>query len=94
MADQNLHPIFANILAPHMPRREPTDAQLERLNDAHQRVLQADRAVDYDNVDTVRAYIRATNVLVDACVDCGMPTDFADHEGWAAERVARWLVEA
>jgi len=71
-----------------------SEHQLERLNDAHQRVLQADRAIDYDNGDTVRAYIRATNVLVDACVDCGMPTDYPDHEAWAAEHVARWLVEA
>ena len=50
--------------------------------------------VDAANADTVRAYIRATNVLVDACVDCGMPTGYPDHEAWAAERVTRWLVEA
>jgi hypothetical protein len=64
------------------------EARIEVLNDAHQALLR--NSFDADP----RAYIRATNVLLDACVDAGMSHEEPDHEGWAAERVTRWLVEA
>jgi len=90
MAQAELHPVFANILAAHMPpASRPTEADLERLNDAHQSLL---RLGSFESADP-RAYIRATNVLVDHCVRCGMSPDEPDHEAWAAERVARWLLE-
>lgn len=70
-----------------------TQAQLETLSTALDAFLRAELADDGSLV-TVRAVIRTTNVLLDACVDCGMAHDFADHTGWAAERVTRWLLAA
>ncbi len=85
------HPIFQNILNAVMPpKMGPTEADLERLNDAHQSLL---RLGAFEAAEP-RAYIRATNVLLDRCVACGMDLDEADHEGWAAERITRWLLEA
>lgn len=68
-----------------------TEHQLEVLNDAHQALL---RAGPFDTCADVRGYVRATNVLVDACIKAGMAHDFPDHEAWAAERITRWLVAA
>lgn len=65
--------------------------QLEVLNTAHQALL---RAKCFAAVLDPRAEIRASNVLLDACFDAGMSHDEPDHEAWAAERVACWLVEA
>ena len=70
-----------------------TAAQLETLSTALDAFNRAELADDGSTV-SVRALIRATNVLLDACIDCGMAHDFADHVGWAARRVARWLCEA
>lgn len=87
-----LHPIFQNIISTHFPEKAgPTEADLERLNDAHQSLV---RLGPFEEVADVRGYIRATNVLVDHCVRCGMATDEPDHEAWAAQRIARWLMEA
>lgn len=73
----------------------PTERQLELLNDAHQAALRASAAaVGNASLETFRAMTRATNVLLDRCIDCGMSHDEPDHEGWAAELVTRWLVEA
>lgn len=96
MPANELHPIFQNIVDGFMPRATgPTEADLERLNAAHQTCLRADAAFTTTGFDAdARAYVRATNVLVDHCVRCGMPTDYPDHEAWAAERVTRWLSEA
>lgn len=69
----------------------PTEHQLEVLNDAHQALL---RMGSFEICAEPRSYIRATNVLVDACIRAGMSHDEPDHEGWAALRVTRWLVEA
>jgi hypothetical protein len=72
-----------------------TEHQMELLNDAHQTALRTGAAaVEGASLDTFRAMIRATNVLLDRCIDCGMSHDEPDHEGWAAIRLARWLVEA
>jgi hypothetical protein len=72
-----------------------TEHQLELLNDAHQTALRtAAAAVEGASLDTFRAMIRATNVLLDRCIDCGMDPHEPDHEAWAAERIASWLVSA
>lgn len=50
----------------------------------------ADRAArSAPTPDNVFTLIRATNALLDACVDFGMPHGTADLEGWAAQAVAR-----
>lgn len=90
--DAATHPILQAAIAPFVPAKtQATEADLERLNDAHQSLL---RVGPFDTCPDVRAYIRATNVLVDACIQAGMSHDYPDHEAWAAERVTRWLVEA
>lgn len=72
-----------------------TPAQLETLSTALDAFLRAEAADSCgDSLNHVRAVIRTTNVLLDACIDCGMPHDFADHTAWAAERVTRWLLAA
>lgn len=72
-----------------------TEAALERLNDAHQAYLRADGAVfATPNFSTIQAQIRASNVLLDACIGAGMSHDEPDHCAWAAERVTRWLIQA
>jgi hypothetical protein len=69
--------------------------QMELLNDAHQAALHAGRALVLNpSFDTARAGIRTTNVLLDRCIDCGMDPHEPDHEAWAAERIASWLVSA
>lgn len=68
-----------------------TEHQLEVLNTAHQALI---RAKCFGAVADPRSEIRASNVLLDACFDAGMSHDEPDHEAWAAERVARWLVAA
>jgi hypothetical protein len=73
----------------------PTEHQMELLNDAHQTALRtAAAAVEGASLDTFRAMIRATNVLLDRCIDCGMAHDEPDHEGWAAKRITSWLASA
>lgn len=71
-----------------MQTQAATEANLERLNDAHQTFIRAKL------FSGPVAEIRASNVLLDACFDAGMGHDEPSHESWAAERVARWLVEA
>lgn len=72
-----------------------TEHQMELLNDAHQTAHRtAAAAVEGASLDTFRAMIRATNVLLDRCIDCGMPHDEPDHEGWAAKMIVSWLVSA
>lgn len=70
-----------------------TAAQLETLSTALDASLRAE-AADDGSLAAVRLVIRTTNVLLDACIDCGMPHDFADHTAWAAARVTRWLLAA
>lgn len=67
-----------------------SEHSLEVLNDAHQALV---RLGPFETADA-RAYVRATNVLVDACIKAGMSHDEPDHEAWAAERVTRWLTSA
>lgn len=52
------------------------------------------RAGDFMTCDDPRAWIRKSNVLLDACVDAGMDYDHDDHSGWAAEYVVGALVSA
>lgn len=73
-----------------MPK--PTEHQLEILSTAVDAYHRADLADDGSYVAT-RAVIRAHNVLLDACVDCGMPID-GDEFTFAAETVTAWLVAA
>jgi hypothetical protein len=86
-----LHPVFENILAAHMPaKREPALSAMERLMGAYDALV---RLMPFDECGDVRAYVRATNLLVDRCIECGMPHDEPDHEAWAAERVSRFLCD-
>jgi hypothetical protein len=81
-----------------------TTHQLELLNDALQAHLYAEAKVENGDLsrDAVVAHIRAVNVLFDRAVDCGMPIGEpldgllgeTSVEGWAAERIASWLVSA
>lgn len=41
-----------------------------------------------------RGYIRKSNILLDACIDAGMPHDAPDHEMWAAEFIVACLRSA
>lgn len=70
--------------------RTATEARLEVLNDAYSAWVRTWVKLATDP----RAAIRATNRLLDACIDAGMAHDEPDHEAWAAERVTRWLCEA
>jgi hypothetical protein len=38
-----------------------------------------------------RGYIRQSNILLDACLDAGMPHDEPDHEVWASGLICRAL---
>jgi len=67
---------------------QATAHQLEVLSTALNAFQCAERADDGSSAGA-RAIIRTTNVLVDACVACGMPHDLPDHVGWAAERAAK-----
>lgn len=49
---------------------------------------------EFETCADPRHFIRTSNRLFDACIDCGMDRDTDDHVGWAAERVAAWLVAA
>lgn len=91
-ADPNLSPAFAAALAPFAARR-PTDAQMERLSTALDAYNRADLAYDDGSSEAAKVCIRAQNVLLDTCVECGMPTD-GDEFAFAARMVTRWLVEA
>lgn len=86
-ADPNVSPAFRRALAPR-----PTDAQMERLSTALDAYNRADLADD-ESISAARACIRAQNVLIDRCVECGMATDGDEFE-FAARMVTRWLVEA
>lgn len=82
--------VFEYILSAFVPpKTQATECDLERLNDAHQALLRVGSFETHSH-----AYIRATNVLFDACLGAGMSHDEPDHEAWAAERVTRWLLSA
>jgi hypothetical protein len=61
---------------------------LEKLNDAHQRLL---RMGDFMTCSDPRGHIQQSNRLFDLCIDCGMTLDESDHVAWASTRVAEWL---
>ena len=63
---------------------------LERLMSAYDAYNRADSGDD-GSFDAARRCIRAQNILIDTCVDCGMPTD-GDEFAFAAEHVTRFLV--
>lgn len=67
-------------------------AKLEVLMSAWTAYQYADRADD-GSFDAAKACIKAQNRLVDACVDCGMPTD-GDEFAFAAKHVTRFLLAA
>lgn len=46
------------------------------------------------SVVTFKTEARAMNRMEDAAVACGMDRGHGDLEGWAATRVAQWLVAA
>lgn len=74
----------------HAPR--PSDAKLEVLSTALDAYNRADLSDDGSFLAT-QDCIHAQNRLIDACVDCGMPTD-GDEFAFAPRMVTRWLVEA
>lgn len=51
-------------------------------------------AIREPSTATFRAENRAISILEDAAVACGMDRGHGDLTGWAAERVAQWLVAA
>lgn len=59
--------------------------------DAHGRAVRRVEGGDLSS-EAIRGEIRAINVLLDACIDCGMSVDHADMSGWAAERVTSFLL--
>lgn len=62
-----------------------SEAQLERLNEAHQRLLRT----DFDAYPA--RYVLYDNSLAHACIAAGMAHDEPCHRDWAAMRVAQWL---
>jgi hypothetical protein len=64
---------------------------LEILSDALNAALVAG---DFATTENPRAWIKADNRLLDACIDAGMDRDHADHRAWAAEAVVAWLSSA
>lgn len=71
------------------------DHNLEILSTAltaHARAEAA--AIANPSTKTFRAENRAISILEDAAVACGMDRSHGDLMGWAAERVAQWLVSA
>lgn len=52
------------------------------------------RRGDFMTCADPRGYVRDSNILLDACLDAGMPRDEADHELWALEFVSRKLLAA
>lgn len=73
-----------------------TEARKDALLQAFDRFGYANRKVQGGDFsfEAVSAHISATNRLLDAAVDMGMSPAEADLEGWAAQRVTRYLCEA
>ena len=80
------------MLSQGRPANEISVAKLERLMSAYDAYNRLDLADD-GSLEAARDCIRAQNRLIDACVDCGMPTE-GDEFAVAAEHVTRFLVEA
>lgn len=80
-------------LATAKPKRVTRSfAKLERLLSAYDAYNRAD-ASDDGSFDAAKRCIRAQNVLIDTCVECGMPTD-GDEFAFAAKHTTRFLVAA
>lgn len=75
-----------------MARCTKSVAKLERLMSAYDAWSRLD-VTDDGTVTAAQAIIRAQNVLIDACVDCGMPHD-GDEFAFAARHVTRFLCAA
>jgi len=63
----------------------------ERVDSAYMALI---RAGDFMDSADPRAWIRKSNVLLDACIDAGMRHDECDHVLWAGEYVTRALLAA
>lgn len=70
-----------------------TEANLEVLATALNYFQTMERVMVFTPAEA-RALPRAESRLEDAAVACGMDRHHGDLTGWAAERVAAWLVEA
>lgn len=68
-----------------------TEHQLEVLSDAYQALL---RSGDFMTCADPRSHIRISNILLDACLDAGMPHDEPIAREWAAVRLFDWLAQA
>ena len=70
-------------------------ANQERLITALDGYVRAQLRVVREQTDEAfRAQIRASNVLFDACIDCGMSQDEAAFEAWASDRATSFLCAA
>lgn len=69
-----------------------SDAKLERLMGALDAYNSADRHDDGSH-GAAKDCIRAQNVLLDTCIECGMSHD-EDEFTWAATVVGYWLLRA
>lgn len=74
-----------------MVQQIATLAQFEAVDGAYDALI---RAGDFMTCDDPRGYIRKSNVLLDACIDAGMPYGTADHAQWAAEFICEQLCSA
>lgn len=75
-----------------MARTTRSVAKLERLMTAYDAYNRLDLADD-GSIAAAERCIRAQNVLIDACVECGMAPD-GDEFAFAARVTTRFLVAA
>jgi hypothetical protein len=75
-----------------MKRPTRSIAKLERLMTAYDAYNRLD-AADDGSSEAAKRCIRAQNVLLDICVECGMPYE-GDEFAFAAKHTTRFLVSA
>lgn len=68
-----------------------TLAQFEAVDGAYQALT---RMGDFETCADPRAWVRASNILLDACLAAGMPYETAVHDAWAAEFLTDCLLSA
>ena len=66
-------------------------SKFEAVDGAHSALLYAG---DFMTSADPRGWIRKSNILLDACIDAGMPFDHPNHEEWAAELITRALLSS
>lgn len=66
-------------------------ARFEVVDGAYDALI---RMGDFMTCDDPRAWVRQSTILLDACIDAGMPMDESDHTLWAAEYIVAALTAA